>query len=94
MEAPDPLHVLQLGPVWVLSVMTGTSSYFGRLERTSFWQVVDAVAAESPPEVRTVLTVEGSVASRDGAGGTAPVRVREQLAALTARVRELTGAAS
>jgi argininosuccinate lyase len=31
------------------------------------------------PQVRTVLTVEGSVASRSGRGGTAPDRVREQL---------------
>ncbi|WP_408640568.1 argininosuccinate lyase [Salinibacterium hongtaonis] len=37
--------------------------------------------------VREVLTVEGAVASRDGVGGTAPVRVAEQLAELTARVR-------
>ncbi|MET4582229.1 argininosuccinate lyase [Conyzicola nivalis] len=40
--------------------------------------------------VRAVLTVDGSIASRDGAGGTAPVRVSEQLAALTARVRALS----
>jgi argininosuccinate lyase len=39
--------------------------------------------------VREVLTVDGSIASRDGAGGTAPMRVAEQLAALTARVRAL-----
>ena len=39
--------------------------------------------------VRDVLTVEGSVASRTGAGGTAPVRVTEQQAELTARVRAL-----
>lgn len=48
-------------------------------------------AAISPyltPEVRTVLTVEGSVASRDGRGGTAPVRVAEQLADLRKRVAE------
>ncbi|WP_148574836.1 argininosuccinate lyase [Nocardioides caldifontis] len=32
------------------------------------------------PRVREVLTVEGSVASRDGRGGTAPARVAEQLA--------------
>ena len=38
------------------------------------------------PEVRQVLTVEGSLASRDGVGGTAPVRVAEQLAALRATV--------
>ncbi len=31
------------------------------------------------PAVRSVLTVEGSVSSRDGRGGTAPVRVEEQL---------------
>ena len=36
------------------------------------------------PDVRAVLTVEGSIASRTGAGGTAPERVAEQLAALTA----------
>jgi argininosuccinate lyase len=36
------------------------------------------------PAVRDVLTVEGSVASRDGRGGTAPARVREQLAELRA----------
>ena len=39
------------------------------------------------PAVREVLTVEGSVASRDGRGGTAPVRVAEQLAELTAAAR-------
>jgi len=38
------------------------------------------------PGVREVLTVEGSVSSRDGRGGTAPERVREQLADLSAHV--------
>jgi argininosuccinate lyase len=38
------------------------------------------------PDVRRVLTVEGSVASRDGRGGTAPIRIREQLAELAERV--------
>jgi argininosuccinate lyase len=33
-----------------------------------------------------VLTVAGSLASRDGIGGTAPVRVAEQLALLRTRV--------
>ncbi|MDF9717237.1 argininosuccinate lyase [Nocardioides sp. ChNu-153] len=41
------------------------------------------------PGVRAVLTVEGSVASRDGVGGTAPVRVREQLDDLRARAAAL-----
>jgi argininosuccinate lyase len=42
----------------------------------------DQLAAISPaltPDVRSVLTVSGSVSSRAGRGGTAPVRVREQL---------------
>jgi argininosuccinate lyase len=38
------------------------------------------------PDVRRVLTVEGSVASRDGRGGTAPARVRDQLAELADHV--------
>ncbi|MBX3093578.1 MAG: argininosuccinate lyase [Cryobacterium sp.] len=53
----------------------------------------EQLASISPaltPGVREVLTVEGSVASRDGVGGTAPVRVAEQLAALTARVASLS----
>jgi argininosuccinate lyase len=45
----------------------------------------DQFAEISPhltPSVRDVLTAEGSVASRNGRGGTAPRRVREQLAEL------------
>ena len=45
------------------------------------------------PAVREVLTVEGSVASRDGRGGTAPVRVAEQLDELTAAARTARAAA-
>jgi argininosuccinate lyase len=50
-------------------------------------------AAISPlltADLREVLTVEGSVAAREGVGGTAPNRVAEQRAELTARVRALT----
>lgn len=39
------------------------------------------------PQVREVLTIEGSVASRSGVGGTAPVRVAEQRAELVARAQ-------
>ena len=52
----------------------------------------DQYASVSPhltAEIRPVLTVEGSIASRRGAGGTAPERVAEQLAALTERVAHL-----
>ena len=38
------------------------------------------------PAVREVLTIEGSVSSRVGRGGTAPVRVAEQLAELRKRI--------
>jgi argininosuccinate lyase len=40
------------------------------------------------PEVRGVLTAQGSVSSRNGRGGTAPDRVTEQLAELRAAVAE------
>jgi argininosuccinate lyase len=52
-------------------------------------QQLAAVSPHLTPEVRSVLTVEGSIASRTGAGGTAPERVAEQLAALTERIRSL-----
>ena len=49
-----------------------------------------AISSHLKPEVRGVLTVEGSVGSRSGAGGTAPERVAEQRAHLTQRVRLLS----
>jgi argininosuccinate lyase len=52
------------------------------------WDLADDdLAAASPaltPDVRSVLSVEGAVASRDARGGTAEVRVREQLTELRA----------
>ncbi|RNL79264.1 argininosuccinate lyase [Nocardioides marmorisolisilvae] len=44
-----------------------------------------AIDENLKPAVRAVLTVEGSVSSRTGRGGTAPVRVAEQLTELRAR---------
>ena len=44
------------------------------------------------PDVRDVLTIEGSVASRNGIGGTAPDQVAHQFAALADRVRHLVAA--
>lgn len=53
-------------------------------------QLTDAeFASVSPaldPGVRAVLTVAGSLASRDSVGGTAPARVAEQLAELRERI--------
>ena len=58
-------------------------------------ELTDAQLAElSPhltPAVREVLTVAGSVASRDGRGGTAPARVAEQLEELAAAVERVHG---
>ena len=44
------------------------------------------VSEHLTPDVREVLTVPGALAARSGFGGTAPVRVAEQLAALRSRV--------
>ncbi|HOT34448.1 MAG TPA: argininosuccinate lyase [Rhodoglobus sp.] len=49
-----------------------------------------AVSPHLTPGVRDVLTIEGSVSSRSGVGGTSPERVAEQRTELTARVRALT----
>ena len=49
------------------------------------WDLTDAdfaaISTHLTPDVRAVLTAAGSVASRSAFGGTAPVRVREQIAA-------------
>jgi len=50
------------------------------------------VSPELTPEVRAVLTVEGSVASRSGRGGTAPERVAEQRTELVSRAQALAHA--
>jgi len=57
------------------------------------WDLTDedlaAISPELTPDVRSVLTVEGSLASRNTRGGTAGDRVSEQLAELRTRVSEL-----
>lgn len=53
-----------------------------------------AIDSRLTPQVRQVMTVEGAVAARTGRGGTAPVRVHEQLdelAAAVASLREFAG---
>jgi len=59
------------------------------------WELSDAeLAVISPhltPDVRSVLSVEGSLASRSAYGGTAPVRVAEQLGRARARAADLRG---
>lgn len=57
------------------------------------WDLTDEeFAAASPrltPDVRDVLSAQGSVRARSGRGGTAPVRVTEQLAEAAALVDDL-----
>src|ERR1700722_5412321 len=48
-----------------------------------------AISTELTPAVRDVLTIEGSVLSRDSRGGTAPERVSAQLGAVRANVEQL-----
>jgi len=54
------------------------------------WDLTDedfaSISEHLSPEVRDVLSVSGSIDSRDGRGGTATVRVREQLAELRERL--------
>ncbi len=44
------------------------------------------VSPHLTPDVRSVLDVRGAIAARDGHGGTAPVRVQEQLDAVALEV--------
>ena len=70
--------------------ITGALVQFCEAHRLELDQPSDADYASISPhltaEVRTVLTIEGSVASRAGRGGTAPVRIIDQLTALTTAV--------
>lgn len=47
------------------------------------------ISGELTPEVRDVLTVEGSVSSRDARGGTAPIQVANQLGVVRDSVERL-----
>ena len=49
-----------------------------------------SISSYLTPEVRSVLTIEGSVSSRNGAGGTASSSVEHQLVQLTTRVKYLS----
>jgi len=57
------------------------------------WELTDdelgAISEHLTPDVRSVLSVEGSLASRSAHGGTAPARVAEQLERVRARVADL-----
>jgi argininosuccinate lyase len=56
------------------------------------WDLTDeeyaAISGHLTPEVRTVLSTEGSLNSRNAQGGTAPAAVERQMAALEAELRQ------
>jgi argininosuccinate lyase len=56
------------------------------------WDLTDEdfarISEHLTPDVRSVLSVEGSLASRDAQGGTAPVRVTEQLVLARGRLAD------
>ncbi|NNC13395.1 argininosuccinate lyase [Planctomonas sp. JC2975] len=76
--------------------ITGKLVAYAESQGVELDEVDDAALAEISqhltPDVRGVLTIEGSVGSRSGLGGTAPERVAEQRAHLTARVKSLAEA--
>jgi hypothetical protein len=49
------LRTLQLGPLWVLSALSGTSNRFGVLELSVFWDTLVAVALRTPEPARGLL---------------------------------------
>ena len=54
MPIRDPLQVLQLGPLWMLSAVTGTES-FTPLDREVFAEVLASVLCRTQVEARAVL---------------------------------------
>ncbi|MFO7690243.1 MAG: argininosuccinate lyase [Cryobacterium sp.] len=73
--------------------ITGSLVKYAETHGLDLHEVDDAglqsISPHLVPEVREVLTIHGSVTSRDGLAGTAPVRVAEQRVALVERVRVL-----
>ncbi|MGI8716249.1 MAG: argininosuccinate lyase, partial [Lapillicoccus sp.] len=57
-------------------------------------EALRGVSEHLSPGVRDVLSVPGSLASRDAVGGTAPVRVREQLELARRRAADARGFAT
>jgi len=70
--------------------VAGECVRFCESKELELWQLSDEqLAGINPlltPSVREVLTAEGAIASRNAYGGTAPERVREQLAVLRAAI--------
>ena len=69
-----------------------------RRPRQELWDLADDdfievfkefLPADKAPEVREVLSTEGSVSARNGKGGTSPLRVREQIVSAKTTIEQL-----
>ena len=74
-------------PFRVAHEVAGACVKFAESHGIELWDLTDEqlanISDHLTPKVRAVLTTRGSLESRQSFGGTAPVRVREQLAQLT-----------
>jgi argininosuccinate lyase len=73
--------------------VAGRAVKLAESEGKELWELdvdqLEGIDSRLTPDVREVLTVEGSLAARDGVGGTAPEAVREQLNAALAAAQGL-----
>lgn len=73
--------------------LSGAAVKLAESRGVELWDLTDedyaGISEHLTPGVREVLTVEGSLNSRDSQGGTAPVAVRRQLEALAAQLEEV-----
>ncbi|MGV0110674.1 argininosuccinate lyase [Arthrobacter sp. CP30] len=73
--------------------LSGAAVRVAEQRGVELWDLTDeefaGISDHLTPAVREVLTVEGSLASRDAQGGTAPAAVRRQLTALKAELEDV-----
>ena len=90
-DSIDTLEVLLPAFTGMIATLTFNTERMESLAPQAFALATDdefaAISPHLTPGVRKVLTVEGSLASRNSRGGTAPVRVQEQLQELAEALR-------
>ncbi len=77
-------------PFRIAHELAGACVAFCESKGIELWEMSDtdfaSISPDLTPDVREVLTTEGSLKSRNAFGGTAPIRVREQLQTLRGRL--------
>ena len=85
-------------PFRVAHELSGEAVSIAEARGVELWDLSDedyaGISAHLTPELRSVLSTEGSLAARAGQGGTAPVAVAAQLAALKEHVELARGYAA